>query len=149
MNVDKNTSILLRVQLNGAPAGVTFAVQRGRDALLPPTQISSDGMQFDFTLRFGAPLPDGGYNFLGEYAQGTPTDRFVYINCGTAAMQCDSPWTRRAKLKLAGIPREMVAAAINDGKLVIEARVKGTLKDGSPVCATVKPDWVTWHLVKT
>ncbi len=147
MNVDKNTSIRLRVQLIGAPPGVTFAVQRGSDELLPPTQLRSDGMQFDFTLRFGAQLADGGYNFLGEFAQGTPTDRFVYINCGTAARQCDSPWSRRAKLKLAGIPREMVAAVIEDSKRVIEARVRGTGKDGTPVCATVKPDWVSWHLL--
>jgi hypothetical protein len=45
-------------------------------------------------------LADGSVNFLGDFAQGVPTDRFVHVNSGAQAGQAESCWSRRAELKL-------------------------------------------------
>jgi hypothetical protein len=122
-------------------------VQRGRSELLAPSAEQHDLVQFEFSLRLGSPLQEGLANFVGEFAQGPPSDRFIYINSGTLAGQADTCWTRRAKLKLASIPRHVVETALSTGEGTIEARVVGTMPDGGPVCASVKPDAVTWRFV--
>jgi hypothetical protein len=140
-------SVQLRVVVVDPPPGVRFAVQRERAGLHPPTDEQADALRFDFSLRLGAALPDGAFNFLGEFAQGPREDRFVYINSGTLAGQEGSCWTRRAKLKLASIPRPLVEAALGAPGGVIEARIPGTMGDGGPVCASIKPQAVAWRLV--
>lgn len=141
-------SLRIRILVANPPPGVLFAVQRGRSELLAPSAEQGETIQFDFPLRLGAPLPDGAVNFLGEFAQGPPSDRFVYINSGTLAGQAGSCWTRRAKLKLAGIPPEIVRAALAEPGGFMEARVLGTMGDGGPVCASVKPQAVEWRWVR-
>ncbi|HET7462894.1 MAG TPA: DUF5990 family protein [Longimicrobium sp.] len=125
----------LRITVVGPPPEVTFAVQRGRDGLLPPTRRTADAIVFDFTVRVGE--RDGRPNFLGEFAQGTPADRFVYVNSGTRAGQAGTRWERRAKVKLSGITRELVDAALAEAGAVLEARFGGVGRDGGPACATV------------
>ena len=49
----------------------------------------------------------------------------------------DSCWERRIKVPLGGITWDMIEKAST--KLVLEARLPGTGKDGGPSCATVKP----------
>lgn len=134
----------MRIVVVDPPPGVSFAVQRGKSELLAPLAGQGETVQFELSLRLGAPLADGSINFLGEFAQGTPTDRFVYLNAGTLAGQPGSAWTRRAKLKLAAIPPEVVAAVLASGEGFIEARVLGTMADGGPICASVKPQAVVW-----
>lgn len=129
-----------------APPDVRFAVQCGKSQLLDPSDAAPGVIRFEFALRLGPPRPDGAFNFLGDFAQGPPSDRFVYINSGTLAGQTGSPWTRRAKLKLASIPRHLVEEALSGAGRVVEARVAGTLGDGGPVCASVKPEAVVWAL---
>jgi Family of unknown function (DUF5990) len=63
---------------------------------------------FDFTVRLGAPQADGRPNFLGPFAQGSPRDRFVYVNAGTRAGQSNSRWDRRAKVPLGQITWELI-----------------------------------------
>lgn len=139
--------IRFRILVMAPPPGVRFAVQRGKSELLEPLCTDADVLQFELALRLGKPLPGGATNFLGEYAQGTPADRFIYLNSGTLAGQADSPWTRRAKLKLASMPAEVVQAALLAGDGVVEARVRGGMDDGSPICASVKPQAVRWAWV--
>lgn len=141
-------SVRMRILLVEPPPGVRFAVQRGRSELLEPLAKQHEAIWFEFSLRLGPPLPDGSANFLGEFAQGPPSDRFVYINSGTLAGQADACWTRRAKLKLGSIPRQVVETARSASDGIIEARVLGTLADGSPVCASVKPQAVVWRFVQ-
>lgn len=129
------------------PPDVLFAVQSGRDELLPPFASTGDSLSFALALELGPPLADGACNFRGPWAQGTPADRFVYLNSGTYAGQRQTPWERRAKIKLGGIPRDLVASAAGQPDLALEARIRGTARDGGPVCATVKPPDITWHLV--
>lgn len=128
------------------PSGVRFAVQHGRDGLLPPYASTAELVSFAITVTLGPTLPDGSFNFRGPFAQGTPADRFIYLNAGTYAGQQDSRWERRAKIKLAGIPRPLVETAAGDANCAIEGRLHGTARDGGPVCATVDPLSISWHL---
>lgn len=139
--------VRIRIVVDAPPPEVQFAVQRGRSDLLEPSLVQGTTIQFDFALRTGAPLADGTVNFLGEFSQGPPSDRFVYLNAGTLAGQAGSCWTRRAKLKLAGIPAAVVEEALASGQ-AIQARVVGTMPDGGPVCASIKPQAVAWSLVR-
>jgi hypothetical protein len=139
-------TIRCRIILINPPAGARFAMQRGRDALVEPSRISKDRISFDFTLRLGAPLPNGQPNFLGEFAQGTPSDRFVYVNSGKYASQPDSIWDRRAKIKLAGIDSALLKKALAAPDATLEAEIEGTGKDGGPACATVPVLGKGWHL---
>src|SRR3954464_13176446 len=102
----------LRIVVLRPPPGVTVAVQRGRAELLAPAAASDDALVFDFTVRVAARKEGGAPNFLGPYAQGTPADRFVYVNSGTAAGQLGSPWSRRAKIRTGTIGWEMVEEAL-------------------------------------
>jgi hypothetical protein len=128
-------------------ANVVFAVQHGRDGLLPPYASTAERISFALTVTLGPTLADGSFNFRGPFAQGTPADRFIYVNAGTYAGQADTPWARRAKIKLAGIPRHLVETAAGDADSAIEGRIDGTARDGGPVCATVHPPSIRWHLV--
>ena len=143
---DSPTSVPIRICVVDPPPGVSFAIQRGRTDLLLPSTIGAESIEFQFAVRLGDPLDDGSPNFLGEFAQGPPTDRFVYLNSGVRAGQPGSCWDRRAKLKFASIPRDLVERVLGHQDRFIEARVVGTMKDGGPVCATVKPAAVSWKL---
>lgn len=127
----------IRVTLVRPPPGVAFAVQRGRHELLPPSVAGAGEICFDFTLRVAARLAGGEPNFLGPYAQGSPADRFVYVNSGTSAGQAGSPWSRRAKVRLSGIGWDAVERVLASPGARLEARVEGTGRDGSPACASV------------
>lgn len=141
-------SVRIRIVVVDPPPGVGFAVQRGRSALLEPLADQPEALQFELSLRLGSPLPDDTVNFVGEFAQGPPSDRFIYLNSGTLAGQADSCWTRRAKLKLASIPPHVVETALSTSMGLVEARVLGTMPDGGPICASVKSHAVVWRFVR-
>lgn len=128
--------IRLRITLVQPPRGVRFGLQKGKAEIVSAAQSTGDDLAFDFTLRVKE-RPDGGPNFLGPFAQGTPDVRFVYVNAGTSAGQAGSPWTRRVKVQLGGIDWPLVEAALADPGAVLEARIAGTARDGGPACATV------------
>lgn len=134
--VPEQATVRLRIVVIDPPSGVMFAMQRGRDELVPPTNGDDGHLSFDFELRTGKPLADGRPNLLGPFAQGTPSARFVYVNSGTLAGQADSCWTRRAKIMLAGIDRALLARALRSD-VRLEARMRGTGTDGGPACASV------------
>ncbi|MEA2239337.1 MAG: hypothetical protein QOC81_4061 [Thermoanaerobaculia bacterium] len=135
-----------RIAVVNPPAGVAFAMQRGRGELIAPSRSTADRISFDFTLRLGPPLPSGLPNFLGEFAQGTPDDRFVYVNSGQRGGQHDSCWNRRAKIKLAGIGVPLLKKALALPDATLEAEIAGTARDGGPACATVPILGNGWHL---
>lgn len=103
------TLVPLRITVVRPLPGVTLKLQRGAQDCVPPSLRSPDSVSFDFELRLkdeggGA----GALRWLGEHAQGSPADRFVYVNVGRRAGQTDTAWDRRAKVKLAGITRAQV-----------------------------------------
>jgi hypothetical protein len=129
--------IPLRLTVLRPPTGVTFAMQRGKSELLPPTRTSAKSLVFDLSVRIGERKSSSPPNLLGPYAHGKPDDRFLYLNSGTAAGQVGSVWTRRAKIKTGGIDWKLVDKVLATPGAVLEAQIEGTTKDGGPCCATV------------
>ena len=130
--------IFLRITLVSPPSGVVFCLQRGRAGLASCQEASGDQLSFDFTLRVHGDRAGGPPNLRGDFAQGPPATRFVYVNSGTSAGQMGSGWTRRAKVPLSGITWELIEEAVAKPGTVLEARIPGTAKDGGPVCASVR-----------
>jgi hypothetical protein len=116
--------------------GVTYALQRGRSGLLPPIRYKATELAFEFYLTI-ADIDADPPRLTGVFAQGPPKKRFVYLNSGTMAGQAESCWTRRAKVPLSGIGKSQLSKASQRDGLVLEARIRGTAKDGGPACATV------------
>ena len=137
-------TIRLRINVVDPPAGVNLRMQRGRAELVDPARSSAKRVTFEFEVRLGT-RAGGLPNFLGDFAQGPPDKRFVYINAGTLAGQPDSPWSRRAKIPLTGISTKLIAEARRTGG-VLTAEYEGTGRDGGPSCATVPLIGGAWHV---
>ena len=80
---------------------------------------------------------------LGPFTHGPADARFAYLDIGTYAGQTDTQWSRRLKIPFRDITWDVVKKA---SKRVLETRVPGKGKDGSPSCATVKP-FAGWKVV--
>lgn len=138
--------LALRIVVARPLAGVAYRVQRGRAELLRPTAESADALVFEFTVRAES-RADGTPNYLGPFAQGRPDDRFVYVCSGTRAGQPGSGWSRRAKVRLSGIPAGLVARALDTPGALLQARIEGVGRDGGPACASVALLDGGWMLV--
>ena len=134
--------VVLRIEVVAPPAGVVFAMQRGRDELVPPISISTEALLFELSVRV-ADLNVQPPRLLGPFAQGPVGARFIYINSGTFAGQPESCWTRRAKVPLFGISRSMLECAVARAGSVLQASIRGIARDGGPACASVQllRDW--------
>ena len=125
-------SVPARIVVVAPPAGVAFALQRGRQELSGVATSSGTELQFDFTF-FVTRVADGVLRFSGEFVQGPSGGKFVYVTSGARAGQVGSPWTRRAKVWL-------------------QARRAGLSRDGGPACATVPlldEGWTVVRLTKS
>jgi hypothetical protein len=129
------TDLRIRIVLSDPPAGVRFALQRGKDERVG--QVQSTGKDLAFECLIGVvDKEDGEVDFRGPFVQGPRGGRFVYIGSGTLAGDTASPITRRAKIALGGITRALVDQALaNNG--VLQTRIAGKNKDGGPACASV------------
>lgn len=125
----------LRITVLDPPAGVAFAMQRGRSELANAVEARADALVFEFAVNV-ADASSEPPRLVGEFTQGPAAGRFVYINVGTCAGQ-HSPWSRRIKVPLYSMTPELVAAAIAAPGTVLETRIRGTGRDGTPACATV------------
>ncbi|MDF1506410.1 DUF5990 family protein [Roseisolibacter sp. H3M3-2] len=136
--------ILLRLVVRDPVPGVALAVQRGRDALVPPARADADATTFELRLAVRA-RRDATREPWGPEVQGPPDRRFVYVNVGTYAGQPGTPWSRRAKVPLAGITDALRDAAERPGA-ALDAAIAGRGRDGTPACASV-PLLDGWRVV--
>ena len=127
----------IRITVERPPAGAAIQVQRGRDKLLPPTGSNRQSLSYDLVVRLGTPRTPGGLRFLGEFVHGPTDERFVYVCSGARAGQPESCWDRRANGALGTITSSQIRRVLADNRLVLEARIAGTARDGGPMCATV------------
>jgi Family of unknown function (DUF5990) len=138
--------LTLRIVLEKPPRGVDFGLQKGRGSSYETIQKQSfegKDLTFEFTVRVKPGGNDSVPNFLGPFVQGPPRERFIYIDIGTFAGQTQTHWSRRLKVPLRGITWDMIDHVLADEDSLLETRLPGTEKDGSPTCATVKnfPGW--------
>lgn len=138
-------TVTLRVTIEAPVPGVALAMQRGRDALVPPIRATGEAVTFQVCAEVRV-RPDGTTTLAGAEVQGPPAARFLYVTVGTRAGQPDSPWDRRAKVPLTGISSDLIAAARARPGVVLAARIAGRARDGGPACATVPLLGGGWQL---
>lgn len=139
---------ILRIVLEKPPAGVDFGLQKGRGSdyeTIQTQRSKGQDLEFEFTVRAKASTQAAAPNFLGPFVQGPSGERFVYIDIGTYAGQTGTCWSRRLKVPLRGITWQMIEEVV-EGKSLLETRVVGKGKDGSPSCATPRP-FAGWKLI--
>jgi hypothetical protein len=137
-----------RIILESPPAGVDYGLQKGggRDYEVVQKQRSKTGdLLFEFSARVKEGK-DGEPVLLGPFVHGPPHERFTYLDIGKYAGQTDCPWSRRLKIPFRGITWDLAKKA-SRGAHLLETRVPGKAKDGSPSCATVKP-FAGWKVTK-
>lgn len=146
------THITIHIILEKPPVGVDYGVQQGSGTNYDSIQKQrSQGEDLRFTVALTLKSPtDELPVFTGPFAQGPPKERFVYLNIGKSAGQWDSVWSRRLKIPLKSITPEMIRHALADSGAVLEIKVPGTAKDGTPTCASVKggEGWKVVHVGK-
>lgn len=139
--------ITLRILLEKPPPGIDFALQSGKRNVYDRVQKQRSGtndLLFTFSIKVKRNA-DGRPNFSGPFAQGNQHDRFVYIGIGVCAGDIHAVWNRRLKIPLTTITWNDVEQVMQNPSLMLESRVPGTARDGSPTCATVKP-FAGWYV---
>jgi hypothetical protein len=129
------TVVNLRIVIERPVVGVLHSLQAKDEQPLDP-KYSHEGepLAFDFQVRIGP-----GPKFFGDQVRREgPQRRFVYIRIGQLAGDPSSPWSRRMKIDIHDIGKDLLNRAAHGGG-VIETRVAGTGPDGTPNCATVRP----------
>ncbi|HVJ81798.1 MAG TPA: DUF5990 family protein [Planctomycetia bacterium] len=135
----------LRIIVQKPPAGVDYALQQGRGAAGKPVHvIRSTGADVVFEFPVLVKNAPAAPSLTGPFIQGTPEGRFIYLRIGTLAGQTDTPIERRLKVMQATLNAALIRDALKAPDVVLEARVPGTGKDGTPTCATMHPPdgWV-------
>jgi len=133
----------LRITLRRVPSGVQFALQRGKSdtegnaELVPPTRTEADSLSFDFSVRIADRKRGAPPRFVGEFTQGPPEKRFVYVNSGRRAGQPDTFWDRRAKIPLTTITTALIEKVLSTPNTVLGIEIEGTGRGGGPVCASL------------
>ena len=137
------TEIRARIVIEQPVAQVLHSLQEGDDKPLDPKRSGSgEALAFAFPLRIER-TAEGAKFFGKQVRREGPVRRFVYVRVGTCAGDRASPWTRRMKIDIHDIDLALIDAAIAGG--VLEGTINGTLPDGSPACATIRP--VRWRAV--
>jgi hypothetical protein len=136
----------LRITVVDPPPNVLWALQLGQHELVKPTSVSKTRITFDFKVEVVEDSSATGFRLRGPMVQGRPGERFVYLCIGTYAGQVDTPFSRRAKIRLEGISRKLLTGAKAKRTKVLEARFGGTDSKGGPACATVTLIGEGWHI---
>jgi Family of unknown function (DUF5990) len=123
-------------------ADIKVGAQKG-DTVVDDVFGDAKQASFDFELRVERNAKTGKPNFLGPYAHGKPTERFLYLCWG---QRIGGAWHgfRRAKIHLSHLDWPTVETAIAASR-PIEAVLKLTDKKGGPLCASVKGDQIGWR----
>jgi hypothetical protein len=122
-------TVTLRLIIDDPVPGVRYSLQK-EDMPFEPRTAGDGPLAFELPITLH---PDG--RMTGPFVRREgPQRRFVYIRIGTSAGDHASAWSRRAKIDIHTIP----AALLVPGAL-LEVRLPGRARDGSPACATVRP----------
>lgn len=126
------TPITLRLTIADPVPGVRYSLQKD-DAPFDPVTAADSPLSFDVPVT----LSDDG-RLLGPFVRREgKARRFIYIRIGTSAGDHAAAWSRRAKVDIHDIPPVLLDRA-RDGA-VLEVRLPGRGKDGTPACATIRP----------
>lgn len=130
---DKLAPLAFRIVVEGPVSGVAHSLQ-SKDGSPRDAKVSHKGesLVFDFPVRVNL-----GPKVTGDQIRREGKERrFVYVRIGQLAGDEKSPWSRRMKVDIHDIARDLLECAAAPGDAV-EIAVPGTGKDGTPACATV------------
>jgi hypothetical protein len=131
-----NYELPCRIILVSPPTLIGFSLQKGWDELVDYTESDGSDISFHFSVRVKV-QEDRSPNFLSPYAQGKPSERFVYVCIGRRAGQASTFANGRAKVRLSGIDWPMMEHVIQADGGVLVARYAATGRSGAPATATV------------
>lgn len=126
--------VAIRIVVENPVAGVLHSLQsRDGGPLDPKRSTAGEPLTFEFQIRIGP-----GPKFFGDQVKREGKERrFVYLRIGQAAGDASSPWSRRMKIDIHDIDKDLLERAIaRQG--VVELTIDGRGRDGSPACATVR-----------
>ena len=86
---------------------------------------------------------DDGYDFSGPFVRGVRADRHLGLAFGDVPGDGTLRLFRGAKLRLVEVPPGLIAEAMRPGHRLV-ARVRLTDTKGYPVCARLRPQYLTW-----
>ena len=139
------SEIKLEIELIAPPKGVGFCLQKGRNELVDYQVSEGENIRFSLPVRVKQGKA-GASNFLGEFTQGTPKERFFYVCVGEYAGQKNTVWARRVKIHLSSISWQQVEQVLRGSKCRLAASYQATDKDGGPSCASVPLVGGGWSL---
>jgi hypothetical protein len=127
---------------DGVPLrNVHVAVQIGKEPFGP---VRGDAPTARWDLDVRAVVEDGAVDLRGAAVHGRKGERFLYLTWGDLGGDGSFGMFRRAKLMVADIDPELLAAAAgDDGALV--ATIGLTDERGGPRCARVRPPAISWR----
>ncbi|MGV8928186.1 MAG: DUF5990 family protein [Brevundimonas sp.] len=130
-------TLTLRLVIDDPVPGVRYSLQKD-DLPFEPCTAGDAPLAFEIPVTLH---PDGRTTGPFVRREG-PERRFVYIRIGTSAGDHASSWSRRAKVDIQTIP-----ATLRVPDTLLEVHLPGRGKDGSPACATVRPN-TPWCVAK-
>jgi hypothetical protein len=121
---------------------VHVAVQIGRE---PVGLVRGDAERARWELDVRVVGDGGDVDLRGACVQGRKGERFFYLTWGDVGADGSFAMFRRAKLMVADIdPEALAAAARDDG--VLAAPISLTDECGGPRCARVRPPAIEWRV---
>jgi hypothetical protein len=104
--------------------------------------VPADAPRAIWTIDCTTAQAANGVDVKGPFIHGRPGARFIYLNWGV--VDADSRFTmfRRAKLMFDGVPRDVLAEAIE--RCVLVGRLGLTDAKGNPLCAAVRTPLIDW-----
>jgi hypothetical protein len=112
-------TLTFRVIVEKPVPGIVYGLQKGsgNDYETLQKQLSdSRNLLFDFAI----PLKknkEGNIVLHGPFIQGPPHAKFLYLDIGSYAGQCNAPVSGRLKVPLTDITEELIGQAVNEVSL--------------------------------
>ena len=108
-----------------------------------------DSLVFSGELRLKTEAPANGASpiFLGPFAHGPPTGRFIYV-VWTGEASGRREMFRRMKIHLGGITWDQLTELRRHPESILEARVAGRDRHGGPACASVPLLDGGWRVIR-
>jgi hypothetical protein len=142
----KELSITIEILCRELPAGgdrsLHLGIQRD-DEIVDSTPVDAKEIVFKPTLR-AQRNADGSTNFLGPFAHGPKSERFIYLVWATKLGKASMQMVGRIKLHLNHLTWQTVAAAAEHDE-PLRTRLALTNAKGKPVTASVRPDVADWQ----
>jgi Family of unknown function (DUF5990) len=126
----------------GGYAAIRLGIQK-KTAIDQAVLLPQETAIFHGSLRVRQDPATGKPNFLGEFAHGTPKERFIYL-CWEQLSNGQWVGFRRAKLPLGSVDWSLVES-LNQSGLPLRGIVTVTDARQAPICASLKPTHLRWE----